>query len=638
MHTKNSTQCIAFRRAGSYAAALALAIAASLTACAEAPGIPTDGRTSSTSSSSSASSSSSGGEGGSGGSGGGGGGAPVVCEPGKVEDCYSGPGGTAGIGACKLGKRTCAADGTAFSACEGEVTPTPETCATLADDDCNGIANNQGESCICVPGAVEACYDGPAGTVGVGLCKEGTRTCDVSGTMWLPCGGQVVPTNEICGDTADEDCSGSTCATPLWNLILGGAQADQAGGVAVDSAGNVYVVGAFSGSMTVSGFTLTSAGGTDAFIAKFDPQGAGVWAQSFGDGANQGATAVAIDAQDNVIVGGYFSGNIVFGGSTYTANGQDAFVAKIGGAGSALWSKRIGNAGTQNVSAIATDSTSSFIVAGTFDGQIACAVGCVTSAGGQDIYAFKFDDQNNQTWLKVYGDASDQGANAVAVDAMNNVIIAGQIKGGPVNFGGKMAASAGGLDAYVLKLDPAGVAQWVNRYGDSLDQDARAVAVDAAGNIAVGGTFQGLINLGALDSVSKGLADIFVVKLAPDGSYQWERAYGDPSDQGISALAFDAAGGLYMTGGFQGAIDFGGGPLTSVIAYDQFLVSLTDKGAHTFSLRYGDMSNQGGKALARDPMSGDILVLATVAGVVDYGLGALPSAGMDDVAVLKLRP
>ncbi|HLM74272.1 MAG TPA: hypothetical protein VK459_16315, partial [Polyangiaceae bacterium] len=83
-----------------------------------------------------------GGGGGSGGSGGGG----DTCEPGSVQVCYTGPAGTQGVGACKGGLETCAADGSAWGPCEGEVKPTSETCSTPVDDDCNGMVN---DGCTC---------------------------------------------------------------------------------------------------------------------------------------------------------------------------------------------------------------------------------------------------------------------------------------------------------------------------------------------------------------------------------------------------------------------------------------------------------------------------------------------------------
>lgn len=83
------------------------------------------------------------------------GGGATVCTPGAQEICFSGPAAALGVGACQAGIRTCAADGAAWGACEGEVVPVPEQCSTAADDDCNGTAN---EACV-----YARCGEVPAG-------------------------------------------------------------------------------------------------------------------------------------------------------------------------------------------------------------------------------------------------------------------------------------------------------------------------------------------------------------------------------------------------------------------------------------------------------------------------------------------
>src|SRR6185369_13707335 len=73
-----------------------------------------------------------------------------VCSAGDVKPCYSGPAGTEGLGVCRAGTRACLADGSDFAeTCDGEITPSPEDCATPEDDDCNGLAN---DACACAPG------------------------------------------------------------------------------------------------------------------------------------------------------------------------------------------------------------------------------------------------------------------------------------------------------------------------------------------------------------------------------------------------------------------------------------------------------------------------------------------------------
>ncbi len=67
--------------------------------------------------------------------------------------------------------------------------------------------NSGDDTAMCSPGESEACYSGQVGTQGVGPCRGGTRTCESGGT-WGPCTGEVVPSQELCTDGVDNNCSG----------------------------------------------------------------------------------------------------------------------------------------------------------------------------------------------------------------------------------------------------------------------------------------------------------------------------------------------------------------------------------------------------------------------------------------------
>lgn len=134
-------------------------------------------------------------------------GAGCSCAPGSTQGCYSGPPATQNVGTCKGGTQTCNAQGTGYGPCVGEVVPAVESCATPVDEDCDGQVN---DGCVCAPNTTANCYTGPAGTVGVGQCKEGVATCNAQGTAWGPCLGQVLPSVEICATPVDEDCDGQS--------------------------------------------------------------------------------------------------------------------------------------------------------------------------------------------------------------------------------------------------------------------------------------------------------------------------------------------------------------------------------------------------------------------------------------------
>ena len=130
----------------------------------------------------------------------------TVCTPGSIAACYDGPVGTDGVGTCAAGSRVCSADGSGYGACSGAVTPAAELCGDQLDTDCDGETD---ETCVCAPGSMIACYDGPDGTENVGVCHGGVATCNALGNGYGPCVGQVLPSPTACGnDATDRDCDG----------------------------------------------------------------------------------------------------------------------------------------------------------------------------------------------------------------------------------------------------------------------------------------------------------------------------------------------------------------------------------------------------------------------------------------------
>ncbi len=133
------------------------------------------------------------------------------CVPGERQECYPGDPALAGIGICERGEMVCrGSEGDEFGSwgrCEGAVPPEDETCDGF-DNDCDGASD---EGCECEDGGVRGCYEGPAGTEGVGICRGGQQTCEFvgAGGVWGDCVGDVLPDDEIC-DGDDNDCDGET--------------------------------------------------------------------------------------------------------------------------------------------------------------------------------------------------------------------------------------------------------------------------------------------------------------------------------------------------------------------------------------------------------------------------------------------
>lgn len=148
---------------------------------------------------------------------------PCDCLLGETNKCTELSGGGTvdadliDIGVCKAGTQTCVADGagSAWSACQGAVGPSVESCSTTDDEDCDDEEGHSGfdpgNGCVCAPGEAVDCYSGDLSDEigGASRCRVGINTCLPSGTDWGGCSGEVLPIPEDCSTPTDEDCDGT---------------------------------------------------------------------------------------------------------------------------------------------------------------------------------------------------------------------------------------------------------------------------------------------------------------------------------------------------------------------------------------------------------------------------------------------
>jgi hypothetical protein len=357
----------------------------------------------------------------------------------------------------------------------------------------------------------------------------------------------------------------------LWSYNFGDASHQYGYGVAVDDLGNVILVGHFNGTIDFGGSLLTSVGGADIFLAKFTAGGAHVWSERFGETSNQHCYDVAVDASRNISITGYYYDSVDFGGGMFvSAGGYDAYVAKFTAGGTHMWSRNLGASMDQFGYGIAVDGSGNVAVTGEFNGTVDFGGGGISSSGGYDVYVAKYKSNGAYLWSHGFGDANSQSCRGIAADPSGNTYLAGEFSG-TVNFGGGNLNSAGGDDIFVAKFGPAGVHQWSKRFGNTSDQTGRSVAADESGNAIVAGYFYGMLDFGGGNLASAGTNDIFVAKFDADGEHVWSMSAGDPGHQHAYGVAADDRGNAYVTGDMSGSADFGGGVLTSTGGYDAFI-------------------------------------------------------------------
>jgi hypothetical protein len=365
-----------------------------------------------------------------------------------------------------------------------------------------------------------------------------------------------------------------------WAKNIGGMKEERSNGIGVDAAGNVYISGFFYDTVDFDpgsgvyklAVTSTVFQDRDVFILKLDTDGNFIWAKNFAGSYSLG-NALAVDAAGNVYTTGSFSGTHDFdpgpGTAELTAPSGASFISKLDKDGNYVWAKSF-NGGVGGL-LIAVDAAGNVHTIGTFRGTVDFDPGPgiheLTSVTINDGYIAKLNANGDFVWAKQLGNYDLQMPQGLAVDASGNIYNTGYLNG-TIDFdpgtGTAEITSAGGYDAYIVKLDANGEYVWAKTMGSPGSEFGRMLSLDAAGNIYFTGGFEQTVDLdpgtGIHNVTTEGRGDIFIVKLNSSGNYIWATTIGNSSHNYCEAISVTGIDNIYLVGAFMGSLDIYPGP------------------------------------------------------------------------------
>jgi hypothetical protein len=268
---------------------------------------------------------------------------------------------------------------------------------------------------------------------------------------------------------------------------------------------------------------------------------------------------------------------------------------------------------------------------GYFNGTVNFGGGNLVSAGSTDVFVAKFNAAGVHLWSQRFGSTGQEGGDSVALDALGDVFVAGYFFG-TVDFGGGNLVSAGDTDIFVAKYNSDGAHKWSQRFGSTGSEVGFSAAVDASDNVFVTGFFNGTVNFGGGNLVSAGSDDIFLAKYNEVGVHQWSQRFGSATSDAGRCVAVDASGNVLVTGNFTGTVNFGGGNLVSLGSNEIFVAKYGAAGAHLWSQRFGGTGSDQASSVRVD-VPGNVFVAGSFQGTADLGGDDLVSAGSNDIFI-----
>lgn len=414
-------------------------------------------------------------------------------------------------------------------------------------------------------------------------------------------------------------------ATLDWANAQGGVEAERGTAICIDSSGNSYVTGYFSGTVDldpgpgVSNFTTN--GSLDVFIQKLDPSGALLWVKVIENPGLCQSFSIILDHAGDVIVSGVFTDTTDFdpGIGVNNINGVNSwslFILKLDSAGNFIWvqsstPKFLSGA---VVFDLVVDTLNNIYSVGRFSDSIDFDSGPGTSLhvsnGSDDVFILKFDSSGMLVWSRSYGGAQLDTGVSIGIDDAQNLYVVGDFKD-TVDFdigpGTHFEGSGNTSRPYVLKINSLGEFIWVKTTGGSAGIP-RDLAVSPVGNIYVTGQFYGTLDfdpgVGVFQLSTSGGAEGFIQKLDSSGSFLWAKKFGGGSNWDVGHSIVADSSNCYLTGSFGGAAYFGEGlntiQQTAVGNSDIFVAKYSNLGDLIWCKGIGGNSYDLGLAIAID--------------------------------------
>ena len=322
---------------------------------------------------------------------------------------------------------------------------------------------------------------------------------------------------------------------------FGGTKNESAETVIKTSDGGYAVVG-YTQSMD-GDVTDKSDESYDAWLLKFDSDNNLLWNKTYG-GSNDEKANDIIQTNDGgfVVIGYTFSND---GDVSNNAGQQDFWVFKTDPQGNILWEKPFGYAGLDYGLSIIQTNDNGYFLTGVLD---------VTGSGGEgntrnsqtlhaggDYWALKLDTNGNLQWSKYFGGYfTDTAFDGIQTDD-NGFLIVGSSDSEDVDI----SDNIGSYDFWIVKVNSYGILEWENNYGGSqIDEAHKIIKTDDGNFLIVGDTRSEDIDI----SNSLGAADVWAIKISPNGQLLEETSYGGESfDVGRSVIS-DIENGYIICG------------------------------------------------------------------------------------------
>ncbi len=337
-----------------------------------------------------------------------------------------------------------------------------------------------------------------------------------------------------------------------WAKNFGGNGGESGISVAINEQGTCWTYGIFETPITINDSTFESRGSKDVVLIKTDSEGNTTWATRAGSTSADQAGQIAIDANDNVFTSGKYWEEADFQDISTSPNQGSLsalFLAKYNSLGEILWVKNIEGDGVKEVEDVKIDASGNVYLTGYFETSLYVEDTVLIPSSSPSVFVIKLSNNGDLIWARNTGTTGQVKAAGLGVDDFGNVYVGGNFRG-VIDFAEtNIATLTDDFDAFLLKYNANGDEEWLRQAGGVFDANMTAVAVAPDGATYLTGHYNGILDFDGFELMTLGLNDnIFLAKYNTGGSVLWAKSFGATNLDKAETISEN--GGKIVIGGY----------------------------------------------------------------------------------------
>ena len=291
-------------------------------------------------------------------------------------------------------------------------------------------------------------------------------------------------------------------STIEWSTHFGGVNDEHIQDMDFDSQHNIYLLVTFTTSIDIFGTTITSNGGQDGVLIKLSPAGELQWVKQLGGPSTDYANDIVVNHNDEILTSGKFYGSTFIDGTEITSVGSgDFYFATFASSGELLHIEQGGGSSVDDIIEIDIDADNNVLISGYFYGDITFDGVEYTTDFPTGIYIAKYNADYDFQWVRFIEGMKILNQVFVAAGAEGRVLVAGNFKG-DIDFGDGYTLSTGEFDPeiYYATYSANGNVIWAKSGGGNASDEVSGIESDDNGNLYLMGFFlSGMLHFDPMD-------------------------------------------------------------------------------------------------------------------------------------------